>query len=421
MAHIEDRRWSVDRETNERRRTDYRGPSPWRVRYRAPDGSARSKGFARKTDAEQYLIGVEHSKLTGEYVAPAGGKTLFGDRWQVWYDTTVNLRPSTRARDESYARSAILPTFGRRPLASIDHDAVQRWVAEMTAQGKAPATVAKAHQIMSKVMRSAVKARLIAANPCDDTELPKVERGEQRFLTPEQVSALASAIDPRYRPLVLIGAYGGLRFGELAGLRRGRLDLLRGSVDVVEICTEVRGHQLYGPPKTRAGRRVVPLPRALVDELTTYTAGMAADELVFTVPGGEPLRANNFRRRAWQSACVEVGVGEMVTIEGRRKYVGLRPHDLRHTAVAFWIAAGASPKEIAARAGHASVVTVLDRYGHLLPGTEERVTDALDEMLRGAAAPRPAGEVRGLWTEPGASSSRPARVPGVDGPDSAAL
>lgn len=54
--------------------------------------------------------------------------------------------------------------------------------------------------------------------------------------------------------------------------------------------------------------------------------------------------------------------------------------DLRHTAVALWIAAGATPKEIAVRAGHSSVVTVLDRYGHLLPGSEERVNDALDAL-----------------------------------------
>ena len=90
----------------------------WVARWRDPEGVQRTKSFARKIDAEKHLTTVEHSKLIGDYVAPAGGKTLFGDRWQVWYDTTVNLRPSTRARDESYARSAILPTFGRRPLAT---------------------------------------------------------------------------------------------------------------------------------------------------------------------------------------------------------------------------------------------------------------------------------------------------------------
>jgi hypothetical protein len=65
-------------------------------------------------------------------------------------------------------------------------------------------------------------------------------------------------------------------------------------------------------------------------------------------------------------------------------------YDLRHTAVALWIAAGATPKEIATRAGHSSVVTVLDRYGHLLPGSEERVNEALDALAEGAEPARDA-------------------------------
>lgn len=63
---------------------------------------------------------------------------------------------------------------------------------------------------------------------------------------------------------------------------------------------------------------------------------------------------------------------------------------MRHTAVAFWIAAGASSKEIARRAGHASVVTVLNRYGHLLPGEEDRVTEALDRMAQASEVRPPA-------------------------------
>jgi len=62
----------------------------------------------------------------------------------------------------------------------------------------------------------------------------------------------------------------------------------------------------------------------------------------------------------------------------------LRHHDLRHTAVSLWIAAGANPVEIKTRAGHASVSTVLDRYGHLLPGETDKVTEALEEMANQA-------------------------------------
>jgi integrase len=67
---------------------------------------------------------------------------------------------------------------------------------------------------------------------------------------------------------------------------------------------------------------------------------------------------------------------------------GLRIHDLRHTAVALWIAAGASPKEVAARAGHTSVSSVLDRYGHLFPESDAALRDGLDVLFRGATEQR---------------------------------
>ena len=105
---------------------------------------------------------------------------------------------------------------------------------------------------------------------------------------------------------------------------------------------------------------------------------------MFADATGGPMRAANFRRRVWAPAVEAAGVAP------------LRPHDLRHTAVAFWIAAEASPVEIARRAGHASVVTVLDRYGHLLPREVDTVTDALDRMARDAAAGAPLAPIRGL-------------------------
>ena len=72
-------------------------------------------------------------------------------------------------------------------------------------------------------------------SPCRRVPLPKVEREEMQFLTPAEIAWLADVIDPRYRVLVLVAAYGGLRIGKLAGLRRRRVDLLRGTVEVAEI------------------------------------------------------------------------------------------------------------------------------------------------------------------------------------------
>jgi integrase len=345
----------------------------WRARWRTPDGASRSLAFDRKIDAEKHLASIEHSRHTGAYVDPSDGRRTFGEWWAEWSAAAaLELRLSTVARNDSYGRNMILPAFQSVSLGRIDHLSVQRWVGELSAAGKAPATVAKAYQLLGGALRAAVRARLIPNDPSEGVRLPKVERDEMRFLTPAEVAALAETIGPEYRAFVLLGAYGGLRFGELAGLRRSKVDLLRRKIDVAEILVEVRGHHHYGPPKTRAGRRSVPLPRVATVALDDHAAGLEGDALVFTAPNGGALRASLFRRRVWAPAVDAAGLAP------------LRIHDLRHSAVAFWIAAGASPKEVAARAGHASVVTVLDRYGHLLPGSEDRVNDALDAMAEAA-------------------------------------
>jgi hypothetical protein len=195
------------------------GRPTYRVRYRDPAGSQRSKVFARKADAQRFLNETETAKARGTWTDPALGRVLFRDWLGEWWATTTNLRASTRARDESLLRRLVLPRFGDAPLAAISQRDGRAWVAELTARGLAPATVQKAYQVLGKVLGAAVDAGMLAQSPCRRVPLPKVEREEMRFLTPAQVAALADAIDRRYRALVLVGAYGGLRIGELAGLR----------------------------------------------------------------------------------------------------------------------------------------------------------------------------------------------------------
>ena len=172
--------------------------------------------------------------------------------------------------------------------------------------------------------------------------------------------------------LVLVGAYGGLRIGELAGLRRARIDPDRGTVTILEIATDVSGRLVAGPPKTRAARRTVSLPAPVAEELERHLATYAQPEpdgLVFPGAKGAALRATNFRRRTWRAAVRAAEVD------------GLRVHDLRHTAVALWIAAGASPKEVARRAGHTSVKTVLDVYGHLYDEADVALRERPEAMF----------------------------------------
>jgi integrase len=192
-----------------------------------------------------------------------------------------------------------------------------------------------------------------------------------RFLTNEEVRALADAIDPRYRVLVLAGAYTGLRIGELAGLKLDALDMLRRRLTVTRSVNEVRGKLVVrSEPKTAASRRTVALPRFLVDELAAHLALVKdPDGWVFPAPDGGPLRRNGFRSRFWQTAVSRAGLA------------GVRIHDLRHTHAAWLIAQGEHPKVIQARLGHASIKTTLDVYGHLFDGLDEKAASRLDSLV----------------------------------------
>lgn len=350
----------------------------WEARYRGPEGREHSKRFKTKREAMQFLERVGTDRQRGEWREPGLARVRLEDWALEWWATTVNLRASSRARDDSYLRNHVLPVFGATPLGRISQLDVRAWVAELTASDMAPATVHKAYQTLAKVLRAAVDGGLIAQSPCRSVNLPRIEQEEMRFLTPGEIVALSEAVAERYRAMVLFDAYCGLRMGELAGLRRGRVDLLRRQVRVIETAVEVKGRLIFDAPKTRAGNRTVPIPPSVADRLDrhmTEFTDAGPEALVFPGADGGALRANAWRSRYWRPAIRATGLAP------------LRPHDLRHTAVSLWIAAGASPKQIATWAGHTSVAVVLDRYGHLLPGREEAVLAALDVLAKSPPTP----------------------------------
>jgi integrase len=349
-----------------------RGPGRWRARYTGTDGRERSKTFARKVDADQFLAETATGMARGEWADPKLGRQRVADFYGEWWPSTGNLRPSTRSRDEGLFRVHILPRFGSRRLASVTQPEVVEWVTSLSEKGLSPATVSLCSQRLAKLFGAAVDAGYLAMSPCRRIPLPRIEREEMRFLNAEEVARLADAIDPRYKALVLVGAYGGLRIGEMAGLRRRHVDVLRGIVEVSEIVTEVGGIIRVGPPKTRAARRRVTLPRRVTAELAahldTFTAP-DADAWVFAGPDGGALRRTHFRSRHWSRAIKATGLS------------GLRVHDLRHTAVALWISAGANVKDVSIRAGHTSAAFTLDRYGHRYDSADEALARRLDDVF----------------------------------------
>jgi integrase len=123
-----------------------------------------------------------------------------------------------------YLRGQVLPAFGSVPLNRITRNAVQMWVDDMATR-LAPRTVRDSYRILAGLLREAVRQGFLRQSPCQLIALPRLARGEPQYLSAEEVERLADAIDPRYRPLTYTAAYLGLRWSELAAVKRTGLDL----------------------------------------------------------------------------------------------------------------------------------------------------------------------------------------------------
>jgi integrase len=344
------------------------GRTSWQARWRDPTGSQHSKNFNRRVDAERFLVTVEARKLEGSYIDPHAGRIRLGDFAEQTTAGWVNRRDSTKARDESYLRSLVLPVFAAMPIGAIGLYDVQDWITDLVADGYAPATIRHAYQLLGRICNDAVTSGLIARTPCRDINLPKIQDAEKRFLSPAEIAHLADTIDPRYRALVITAAYTGCRIGELIALDVDRYQPDKRILRIERSLAEVRGRLRFGPPKTAAARRAVSiptwLPEVIDQHLDDYPPG--PDGLLFTAPEGGPIRRNAFRSRVWLPAVAD-SVGQP-----------MRFHDLRHSHVALLIAEGAHPAVIASRLGHTSVKTVLDVYGHLYEGLDRNAADTLN-------------------------------------------
>ena len=344
----------------------------WQVRYVDPSGRERARNFSRKSDAGKFLVTVEADKLRGDWVDPRLSRITSGEWMERWWGTTSHLKPYTREGYESLLRVHILPRFGEIALGRIQPVDVREWVSGLYAAGLSASRTRQAYYLVAQILRSAVESGYLTKTPCVGVSLPRMQRAEMRFLTADEVRRVAEATADPYRTLVYVLAYGGLRWGEAAAVRRGRCELLRSRLHVVESVSEIRGGFHFGPTKTYQIREVI-LPAFLRDQLAEHlarTVGTPPDALVFPAAGGGPLRRKVFNAKLWRPAVDKAGIDY------------LRPHDLRHTCASLLIATGANPKAIQSHLGHSSIQVTFDRYGHLFPSDQEALAARMDDVFR---------------------------------------
>lgn len=361
-----------------------RASGRYQARYRGPDGKLRSAPhtFARKSDAARWLTLKEAEIARGDWLDPDAATVPFDEYARQWIADRV-LKPRTLELYNGLLRNHLLPAFGPLAIAGIDEAAIRRWRKERLDAGPlakrpyGPVTVAKAYRLLHAILATAADDQIIRRNPCRIDNAGKEDTPERQTVPLPVVFAITAAMPARYRLLVLLATFGGLRWGELAALRRDSIDLDACEIRVTQTSVQLdRGGLRTDSPKSAAGRRTVAFPAELVPELRAHLDRFAQpgrDGLVFIGPKGAQLRRTNFRP-IWVRACAAAGAP------------GIHFHDLRHTGGTLAAVTGATIKELMARLGHSSPRAAMI-YQHATRDRDQAIARALGTLARQARPP----------------------------------
>lgn len=375
------------------------------LRYQAtyvdPDRKPVSQSFATKKAAAGWLRDKVTEIGTGGYVAPAKEAITLGQVQERWSDGLTG-RPSTLSTYKMLVKGHILPKWQHTPIRAIKHQDVKTWLRGLTTKKGVPVSAATARQTL-KLLRQIFAVAMDPTDPIvtlDPTRGVKVassasasaESVEHKFASPESVEHIAAAADylaaqpktpgrrtdlltdaepaedwtdvevpmsPDGLLIRLLGATG-CRFGEMAALRVGRLDIdsTRPTVFIAEAAVEVDGVMHVGPPKTQESIRRVPFRTSLVAPLCSHLTaqGIVDDDaaFVFAQLDGGPLRLRNWSKRVFTPAAQIAGVD--ITV-----------HGLRHSAASAAIRQGKTPVQVSRLLGHSKPSITLDVYSHEFP------------------------------------------------------
>lgn len=367
-----------------KRRTIQAGDSRYDVRWRVPDGTARTKTFRRRADADAFRRKVEADEMIGVVTDTRRGNVTLAELAKAWLASVPSKRATSVERDRSILDCHVLPVLGSRSIRTITRRDVQALVDSMTAT-HAPATVLRVFSCLRALLSYAERSEMLARNPTKGTRLPRVKLVSRPVLDAGQLRRLAEALGPDEAPMMWLGVVLGLRWGEVAGLRVGRIDFLRQTITVAE---QLGRDRRTMPPKSDAGLRTLAAPSWLIDDLgeLLLRRGLGtgdASQLVFVTARREPLFYTSWRRAVWVPAVAEAGMP------------GLRFHDLRSNAATAMVATGVDLKTTQTRLGHSTPTLTLAVYARATADADRAAADAVGDRFRpggGARHPRP--EVR---------------------------
>lgn len=334
----------------------------YQVRYRTPERkTTRKRGFKTKRDAQEFANTVETQKLSGTYISPKAGRVTVGELGTAWF-----ARHKTHRSYESAWRVHVEPRWSDVTIADLKATEVQAWMTLLMTDpptGRKRGVGVKAQvvetclTVLLGICDDAVTDRLIPVNPLRDRiKYPDRDTVPHRYLTHEQVAAFAN--EGTRGEIVLLLAYTGIRWGEMANLRVRHVDFLRRRISL----EWVKGHR----------GRVVSMPKFVADALARVCEGKGRDDLLWPNANGRPMAPPSSHDSWWSGAVARCMAADPT-------FPRVTPHDLRHTYASLAVSSGANVKVVQRQLGHKSAAMTLDTYSDLFTPDLDAVAKAFDE------------------------------------------
>lgn len=369
--------------------------SAWVVDYTDASGKRRLKTFKLKKAADAFAASTTVEISQGVHVAEGASATVeAASRKWIKAITADGLERSSIEDYERTLRLHILPFIGGLRLTALTVTRLRAFEDELREAGRSAATTKRTIVSLGSMLADAQERGLVARNVVRDVrarrghgerKAEKRQKGRLRIGTDiptrDEVKALLGAATGRWRPLLLMATFCGLRASELRGLRWTDVDLEKREVHVRQRADRFND---IGRPKSVSGERTVPAPPPVVNALREWKLACPKGDLGLVFPNGSGRveQLNNILRRGlhptWIAAGVSTDTGEK-DAEGNPilapRYTGM--HALRHWFASWCInrkeegGLGLPPKTVQDRMGHSTIALTMDRYSHLFPSDDD--------------------------------------------------
>ena len=346
----------------------------WQASYLGPDGQRHNAPttFQTKGDAEAWLAMRQAQIVEHRWrpATPVASVRALSEYAEVWLNGR-ELKPRTRAEYRRILDAKILPTLGPSALSAITPAKVRGWYIGLDPAHRTAR--AHAYALLRTLLGAAVQDELIGSNPCRIPGAGAAKRSKIiRPATVAELTVIAESMPPKYRLMVLLASWCALRYGELAELRRGDVDLTAGVIRVRRAVTWPEGKPIVGTPKSEAGARDIHVPPHLLEALRQHIADHGQpgrDGLLFPNVNGDHLHHGSLYK-VYKPARTAAGRPD------------LRWHDLRHSGATWAAQSGATLAELMSRLGHSTVAAALV-YQHAANGRDAEIARRLSEMAGG--------------------------------------